>query len=443
MPTNTETPYTGCPPGYVLVGDACINPVTGSIYELAESSAYEFEYYQNSGELIGRFKPFAIGDPSVAPIYFGQNAKVQKIKHFNIPELRQNISPDDSVLYFDVEHKDNSGSPTAIIIENFISGKEGFRNSFSFGEFYGLSNSLRSIKRMNLNFDLVQGNRIFGNWLHSTGLDSSLPSAEEGSLNSFVKWYFGYSKIPNNQRPLNMRQDEEALIPTIQSPVTATEKLQWETVESTCYNWIRVYDKSNIQELLQSVNLKYGQYICQVKVEIDEAKLQDFILRNVDSSLYVEGQIDFNLILYPPSFYMYPADSITRIESPAQNSVNDFFREMTFRASDNYKTDGNIHYTIEFLTARNSEDILFETSTFSESSSFEEFHWFSSSNKEEWTPITASRPTFDNAYEASNGADSEGATYIKYELSDAAKLILQDRSDILFKITQLDGTLIK
>jgi len=139
---------------------------------------------------------------------------------------------------------------------------------------------------------------------------------------------------------------------------------------------------------------------------------------------------------------MYPADTISRTISPKINAINNSVDEIIFNASNNYKTDGNVHYMIEFLTAKNSGDILFRTSSYGAHDYSEGFQWYESADLDSWTPISTGMPSFMNSFDENNGSDSEQTKYIKYILSDDAKTLLEDAANILFRIKQIDGTLI-
>ena len=421
--------YTGCPPGYILVDGACVHPLTEEIFEVAEAAEYDFEYYENAGELVGKYSLGVIGNPITPSVYFAQNLKIIKFKDIGISNAAMNLSPDDALLAMDFTHSYNSGAPTTEITQDFLSTDDTFKNTFKFGEFFLLPNNPTAIKRINLNYQVIHDNG---------SIDIPLPI--EGA-DAIVKWYFGYVRIPSGDRPDNMLVDTPT--PTIAYPIQGTDyRLTWQTLRDTCFRYIRVYDQSNLNASFSEVP-RNGQYLIQLKCVVDEDKLQEFMNANTDSSEYVDEERDYKILFYPPSFYSYPADSISDIDTPSLNALNQFIDEVIFEAPKNYKTDGNIHYSIDFLTAKNSTDILFQTSSYEGHEHFEGFQWYISTDKENWTSTTPRLPSFNNLFDEVSGTDSEKTVYIKYELSDVVRELLRDRADILFKIKQLDGTLVK
>ena len=440
--------YTGCPPGYILVGDACVHPLSDYIINVSEAAEYEFEYYEHGGELIGKYNMRLVGDPPAPPAYFSQNASLTTGNKLPVENMAMNISPDDGFLFFNVTHNHNDGSPLVVIEQPVFSTDADYNNTALFGEFHLLPNNPASIKRVNLNYDILQGDNVYSSWTNKAGANP-LPTVKQEETAPIIEWYMGYRRIPTLDRPDEMLIDpstSEAVTPTIASPVLATDRLGWKTLRSSCYKWTRVYDELNLVDLFGDEIPRSGHYLMQFKAIINKDRLAEFINTNVDSSEYeaeTESQIrDYKVLLYPPSLYMYPADAVDNIDSPNLNAINDFLDDIVFEAPRNYKTDGNIHYQIEFLTAKNSTDILFQTSSYSGHDWNEGFQWYTSIDGETWNSFTPSLPTFDNTFNEVNGSDSERVKYIKYELSDEANELLRNRADILFRIKQLDGTLV-
>jgi hypothetical protein len=232
----------------------------------------------------------------------------------------------------------------------------------------------------------------------------------------------------------------EPITPEIPNRTSGTGGLKWKTLRNTCFSWVRVYDKMGMLEYFLDDIPADGQYVVQIKCVIRKDRLLSFLNNSVDSGLYLGGEQDYRIVIYPPSFYLYPADTVSKTIVPKINAINDIVEEIVFETTNNYKTDGNIHYMIEFLTAKNSGDILFRTSTYDEHDYHEGFQWFESPDQLEWNPISSGLPEFKNSYSESNGSDSEQTRYIKYVLSEDARSSLDGLPNILFRIKQLDGT---
>jgi hypothetical protein len=138
--------YTGCPPGYTLVGNACVNNTTGQIFHVSEGSEYEFEYYENAGELVGRYKLGAIGDPEMPPLYFSQNVSVDTIKSLSINSPSMIMNKEDSALFVDITHYDNDGDQELDIKTSLPSSDPEYETTFLVGEFFLLPNNMVGIK---------------------------------------------------------------------------------------------------------------------------------------------------------------------------------------------------------------------------------------------------------------------------------------------------------
>lgn len=438
---NTEV-YNGCPPGYIRVGDSCVHPLTEEIIQIAEATEYEFEYHQNCGELIGRYILSSPKNIEVPSIYFSQNIKAAPLYRVGINDPETILNKNDNVLFKDFTHTKNSGLLDINLDEYFTSDIADFRNTFVFGEFHLITNLPHAIHRINLNYSLRDAtNTKYQDWPNLNGIP--LPTLLEVDKSaSFLEFYLGYSKIPTLDRPFEFIEDSQYKVtPTFKHPLKATDRLNWKTLRETCFRWTRIYDKSNIGDKLALLDLRPGHYLCQIKCVINEAKLKAFMNSAVDASTYINGvPKEFKIIFYPPSMNLYQVDSVTNVVEPGLNAINPFVDRVIFKAPQNYKTDGNIHFRLVFLTDKSSEDILFSTSSYEFFEDFEAFQWSVSKDNKTWKQFSSATPTFNNNYEEENGMDSEQIKYIKYQLSDNIKQILKDKADISFRIYQLDGT---
>lgn len=467
---NFSDQDTGCPPGYARVGDVCINSLTEDIFKLIYSSGYEFEYYENSGELVGRYKLFDndaeiasevfltqnLSRVRAAGSYFNQNVNITKFDSFDLENPAQNISPQESILFLEVKHTYNDVDDEDVEIlhpflnDAFILANPDALNVYFLGEFHFITNTLKSVKRVNFAYDILQDLKEKEDFEHKKISYVPFPKpilATEAT--SFVECYFGYARLPERDRPVkNLDRDD---YPSLKSPIIGTDWVKWKTLGAVCGNFRRTYNGDELGDYFTTLDRDDGNYLCQFKYQINKDKLKTAITARFDGSGYEEDELGvktkvYQILLYPPSIYLYPAKNVTEMVRPILNSINDPVDEIVFKAPQNYKSDGNTHFGIKFFESKVSQTKIFETSSYFESDYFEEFLWqynTTSDPDSDYADIPSGKPEFSNIYTDDAGADSESTTYIKYVLSENAKIAIKDKTDIIFKITQLDGTLLE
>jgi len=315
-----------------------------------------------------------------------------------------------------------------------------------FGEFFFLSNTYKVIKRTNIKTELLQDNvnhEHFG-YLNE---DFEYPSDTVlGKYDSFMEWYLGYGPVPEEQRPEFLSIPR--ITPTPCNLIHTESRRRWNSFRIECLSWIRIYDKSNINEEFKDRKVTPQSMIGQVRCTIDYDKVKEYLDQTFDSLSYpgypgVDNYVDYDIILYPPSMYMYPADSITEVLEPDVNSLNSFVDRVVFEAPNNFKTDGNFHYKIEFYTFSIKDGPIFITSSYEGSPYYEDEGWyFSKDNQHSWAPVGEELPTFDNKYEVNHGTDGIFTSHIKYVLSKDIFEKVKNNPMIIFKIYQMDGTLV-
>jgi hypothetical protein len=447
--TSAEIANYQCEAGYVLWQNACVNPLDTDDYKkIPHSVGYDFEYYEHAGELIGKYNliPVSIGGCTV-PIYFGQNVKVEKIERMNLkPSI--NINTDESALIMNLNHYD-AGVGSIMDIPALTDDSTDNVDSFYFGEFFCLQNTISAIKKINLAYDLVdgKGDPYSSLWDNLRPDFVELPGNDSIDPNAFVEWSFGFARVPQAGRLKAFKPNIDSgvgVTPTVKDPVLGTGWGNWKAMRDTCFAWLRVHDKFNLNEYLASTPIHSDQHVVQVRVRVNQEKLSAFLALAVDSSAYAEPEKEkeYRLVFYPPSFYSFPSDAVDNLVSPNLNSVNTHLDDIIFPVPNNYKTDGNIQYVIEFLTAKNRGDVIFSTSSLGDHASYEKLQWTQSGDKINWRSISDELPSFNNEFEEENGSASESTLFIKYELSTKARAKLLERSDIIFKIKQIDGTLV-
>jgi len=431
---------------------------------------FYFLYYENAGELVSKFKyePKVIFnqesgvwegipegtdhsiyedyDPMAFPLLFNQDGII-------IRPIRYNVSSETNFLeaktmwldninytpFVRVIHIDNRDGTTTLANPYGIS-LFGVQEVY-FGEFFMLSNNYKVIKRFNIKTELLQEDKNSTVYTDLNPGFSYPPDTRMGKDLSFTRWYFGYSPIPEEQRPDFLSMPE--VTPTINKFIHTESRRRWQSLREECLSWHRVYDKYNMNYEAKNLNSRPESIIGTMKCALDFNKLKDFLDESFNYDSYETGSKIYDIILYPPSMYKYPADSVITILEPRINSVNDFTDRIIFEAPSMFKTDGNFHYNIDFYEHDNKETLLFSTSSFSGDDYYESSGWFHSiDGMETWEPIGALQPTFDNRYEDEHGTDAIQTTHIKYVLSQGIFNTVRSKPSISFTINQIDGTLV-
>lgn len=449
--------YT-CPDGYDLINNVCVlrSDPTETV-KLDHSIGYDFEYYENGGELVGKYKYESAQESScVFPVFCDQNVLIKNIGDISIENKTMAINNDESAIRFDFSYSNVSKS---ISVTNWANAEQD--NVFYHGQFYLLPNHPLSIKKINFHYDIINNNKSYPSCDDVVGSFSPIPYDRYTlNPNSFVELYIGIAAIPFFDKPSNFNG---TVTPTLENPVSGTQDiLNWNQLSDSCFRWYRIYDKADLNyqdpnELVSSIGeklslLRPSQYVINFKTVINKEKLETFIKANFN-----DVNLDLSLLFYPISTYLYPADMITSVEYPVTNSVNPHIDYVIFKLPNNYKTEGNMQFKIDFLKSSYG-DIIFTSSSYgfntdasdSETISpnslvtkqnYEQYHWFVSTNKVQWRNIQNNIPLFKNEFIESAGPDSEFDIYVKYQLSEAAKAVVLQQQTVLFKISQLDGTL--
>lgn len=428
--------FNGCPPGYIYKDGACFHPLTEDILEISEESQYDFKYYDNCGEVVGKYEFGKVGKTTLSPIYFAQNAKVDTPRSLEMYDNEVMISDEDGMLLVDFSF----GPEGLILSENFYSDSPELKNTVYLGEFHLLTNNPSTIKNFGLSFELKDSlGRHISKWDDLRAQDPKNPTVSFGEPYSLVDFAFGYARIPNTDRPWDMIEESEAVTPTYKDPIYATDRITWKTLRETCFRWIYASDGDSFDDIDGDRDNRNGHYLMQCRARVIESKLLDFMTSMVDYSEW-ESNKDFRIVIYPPSLKIKPLDNVIKLISPRENFTNRSMREIVFEVPQNYKRDGNVQYSIDILTEESDKDILFRTSSYGNDPDFEEFQWHESDDGKSWRPITSSAPTFNNSYQEINGSDSELSKFIKYELSYRAQEKLKNLSNLKMRIGQIDGT---
>ncbi|RKX83315.1 MAG: hypothetical protein DRP70_14965 [Spirochaetes bacterium] len=431
---------------------------------------FYFLHYENAGELVAKYKykPLIVLDPELNdwipipddadhsiyelynplsfPDFFEQGySRIRPIRYNDVPEknfLEAKTRWLDDVNYtpfIRVTHVHNANGTTDLVAEDSIrlTGTE----DIYFGGFYLLSNNYKVIKRMNIKTELLQADQ------NSTAFTNVMPTYKypsdtlTGKEDSFTRWYFGYAPVPEEQRPEFLSLPRTT--PTINQPTHTESRRRWQSLRESCLSWKRVYDKSNINNELKDRKVKPQSMVGTMRCALDYDMIKEFLDESFDHTSYSSGEEEYDIILYPPSMYMYPADSVVEVIEPVVNSINTFTDKVIFEAPGMFKTDGNFHYRIEFFDFDSTKGALFRTSSYGEDPDYQSRNWYySKDNMETWESIGNLKPTFDNRYEDEHGTDAVFTTHVKYVLSKDIFKMVRDNPTIVFKIHQIDGTLV-
>ena len=433
----------------------------------SEFVQFKFLHYENAGELVAkyRYEPYFIfdkaggtwenipdsaihaeyeyKDPLDFPKFFNQG-------EFRVRPIRLNTSVYEDFLNEKTEWLDGlTTTPSLRLKHNSVAGTTSLTDdkgsplqgefTVYFGEFFLLSNNYKGIKRFNLKTELLQGDLNERGFSRKRGIYSYPDHTAKGMDDSFVKWYFGYSKIPESQRPDFLKVGR--ITPTVDNMIHTESRRRWMAMRDNCMGWHRIFDKSNLGFDLHHRRDRPTSTICTVKAVVDFEKLRAYLDDKFVHETYQGETENYDIILYPPAMYMYPVDSVVDVIEPVINSINTFTDKILFKAPNNFKTDGNIHYAIDFFTSEGDKDPFYSTSSYLGDPAFEYGRWLKSEdNMKTWQLVSADTPTFDNTFALESGTDAILTTHIKYIPSERLFDLIRDSPVVVFRIKQLDGT---
>lgn len=435
-----------------------------SVDELVD---FSFLNYENAGELVGKYRydpkytkdaefgvltqvPLEFNQPTAEglgyesfPSFFGQGkwTITPQVISGDITERftkSKTVWPKNTtcVPIMRFLHKSESGRTEVADEEhNELSGVE----TIYFGEFFLLMNNIKAIKRFNLMTELFQQDKNSGDFKILRGLLNYPDHTAKGRDTHFVRWSFGFSPVDKSFRPPFL--EKENLTPSPCKMVHTESRRRWHAMRDNCLSWITIYDKTNFSFELHKMLSRPGSTLCQIKAEVDWDKVREYLDEQFIHETYINQKSKYSLALYPPSIYMYPADSVTKVIEPLINSVNRFTDKIIFEAPRTFKTDGNFHYMIQFFRVESDKEPFFVSSSYPGDDDFERGKWFhSEDDMKSFTLILGGTPTFNNRFEEGTGSDAVFSTHIKYNLGKELFSLVRDSSSIIFKIHQIDGT---
>ncbi len=470
-------------------------PAVANLQRVGVSSGYEFEYYENAGLLVGRYQLLSENIPlgqdpdilnaaydgsidktdylSYASHYFDQLPRITRIKNFHLEENdnqyidKQIIGPTDtdnkqeSVLFVKLRHRANgtieinrqfqTDSPVSTGSPDMMPADAEDVTTYYFGEFHHITNTLKSLVRTNLSYQILEvggspednvnfykTHLQYPDFTRKTMGFVEPPKVTEGLTGQFLEYYFQWTSVPPSNRPPTL---DRSGYPSPQSPITATDYLEWKTIKETCSGSLRIYNGSVPHTYFETTDINDSHYICQTKLVVNQTALQAYFTANLTPPS--TGFKEYVLILYPPSYYYYPAKNPSSYIEPIPNFLNRTLTSFTFEAPKNYKSDGDIGYQILFYSSKGTP-ALFSSSSNEDYDDYEVAYWdFSETTLGNAVSIPGSTlPEFDNHFYATAGTPSLTTRLVRYRLSEAAKAALTGRTEILVRIRQLDGTMI-
>lgn len=467
IPEITSDQDFVCPVGYTKTENACVrlanSPNPFSVIRKKFYSGYGFEYYENAGILVGRYKIDSSNiqfnnipsNPDVtnfnqtlqATNYFGQNVKSSYLSNFTLGAPKQNLKSGESVLFLQVKHSRIGSTSVVEILHPDIPTEDTnpLVNNFIFGEFHLITNTLKSFVRANINFELLQDFKQESAFIYKTVDFDPVPSlSDTDGEASFVEMYLGYTRVPLQDRPPSLERSD---YPSLADPINGTQWLKWKSINESCSGYRRIYNGTVSGEYFEEIDSADGHYICQTKCSINKSKLLAYLNRSFDSNSYPlntessNKEMIYQILIYPPSYYFYPAKNPASYINPIPNYVNRELVEVKFETPKNYKADGNIQYRISFFSD-NGGTLLFSSSSSKQDSDYEDLFWEEiSPNQQTSKVLTPNYPTFDNQFNELNGVPATSQdSYIRYRLSPPALASIKDRETVYFKIYQFDGT---
>lgn len=396
-----------------------------------DSISYEFEYYENAGELVGRYKLYSEDTSlSEAQKYFDQVPKIIKLSNLDITGPRQILNINESILIVDIDYSLINGAKVISDLSNLAPE----RTTYYLGEFHNITNTMKSFIRCNLSYDIVKGDTVpFTEFPITVGSGDSgmYPDVSEDTEGQFVEFYLQWDKVPVTNRPESLDRN---LYPSYNNPINATDYLNWKTLGDKCFGSLRIYNGLIPAPLFEIKDILDSHFICQTKVIINESKMTEWFIDHLG-----DNYDTYKILIYPPSYYFYPAKNPETYLSPIPNFTNREFKQLIFRAPKNYKSDGNIQYELEIYIDKNTS--IFKTSSLEDSENYEASQWFySEGNSENYTELSSGLPPDDNLFYENTGSPSISSYNIKYTLSDNARSAIAGKTNLLLKIRQLDGT---
>ena len=185
----------------------------------------------------------------------------------------------------------------------------------------------------------------------------------ESNEDSIVKFYMGIARIPAAVKPKVLHEK----IPEFPHARNGTINLAVNGATESSYNWIRIFDGSNISEIIKRscdiLDVRPSTYVITFKVAISEKLMADCIHRMANHVISKQpsakilkmnnggtsSQDDiFGLRIYCPSFSVSSTDAVTSFEVPVAGDSKFNFDKFIWKTPRTYRRNANLSYAIGF-----------------------------------------------------------------------------------------------
>lgn len=337
------------------------------------------------------------------------------------------------------------------------------------GEFHLLPDTPVNIYRCNIAWDLLyikddnkymageEGTTAIMDGVTRASVFGDTVSEARGAISSpritpdqshFLSYYIGLCKLPaGSTRPKEMREGDLSM----RHPdyIEAGAQIRWKSMKDRCTTWVRVYDGTDVADIIDIKNYNPDHYIINTKVVIDIPKCKQYF-KTLTSG--VGKDTKFKIAMYPVSYNVLGYKTVTDIIYPKLNNFLDDFDELVFNTPVNYLTRGSFHFTLEMYEDNGEKHIFSDSSLYS----FVVHNETSKINKDtppgkwmykdittnEWTEIPHERDlTFNRVHDRSTGVNHEDYQQIKYIPSDDIMGYVAGSMNLAIRINVYDSTI--
>lgn len=484
-PDYTETSEAIGPPNMVRIRpDKTVTDPDGTIVASARVNTtyreafHSFKYFESLGSVYGYHNIIMDRKEVNDKLYTrerwqGEPVTIERIDSINVDNPSQLDSTTSNCL-LTLHAKINRAAQAGIDLEYDslvnINGKQ-YLEIF-IGEYHLLPNTPRSVYRTNISWDIhpVLDNKLHKNIYgesscledgqtlsqlltknHITNVHTSgntvlkkYPISQTAS--SFLEYYVGIAKVPTvSSRPKEMQANSLSM--RHPNYLEAGAQIRWKSLKERCSSWTRIYDGSDLKELLSLDAYRPGHYVLNTKVLIDVEKLRIYLEHlNKDS----ETPIEWKILMWLPWFSMLAHDSIETITYPKLSTFIDSFDQVEFDMPANYKSGGSYHFSINIFDTDKTTLLYSESSDrtvpvyYNQDKFYSRIRagrWYATDQQNEFKEIDGKPIRFNADYESGHGVNHENYGKIKYIPSNELSSYIATSQNLFMQIVTHDGTL--
>ena len=460
------------------------NPITiTEIKSVYREPFHSFRYYESLGSIYGMHCIIMDyngknDDGNVRQQWESEPISIERIDRMNIVGEKSNYNSTEKMCALSIMATANQNGITLEYDKSYTKDGEDFIEAFV-GEYHLLPNNPSSIYRCNIAWDIhphvgtyasmidskinhrvifdgdkkssiyTDSNSSNVTYSNAAAKDEAVQKKEINISNShFVEYYLGTSKVSKlSTRPKDMQ--DSTLSMRHPNYMEAGSQIRWKSMRDKCTTWNRIYDGTNVADIINPNIVKSGHYVMNTKLLININKLKEYI-----SELHsgISTEVKYKIILYLPYFSVLAHDSVEEIKYPKLASFIDMFDQLDFKIPINYKTGGSYHFILSFYD-KDKETLLFRDSSLSTiglyvntaktKMSIRKGKWYfiNNSNKEFIEEIPDKPIRFNCDFETGHGINHEMYYNIRYSPSNDLISYITMNSGIYLKITTYDGTL--